>query len=193
MKQNMYNLSLNDKKKAHTSHRLSRVDVQARQKPPWAKVHRPVRSMTHQAGTGNQANAQNLSYHFTISQLAETKEVNWIWDKTILQMKNCFSASTWTESTFKTYYNCLWMCKMFKCTVKGCQGSYHCDPWVPESEGQHHVSGKCCCHCKQHPIHVPPCLINHEAQNWRCRGWYDVHNTRKDRQWTMNDLCWNII
>lgn len=63
-KQNMYNLSLNDKKKAHTSHRLSRVDVQARQKPPWAKVHRPIRSMTHQAGTGNQANAQNLTLQF---------------------------------------------------------------------------------------------------------------------------------
>lgn len=63
-KQNMYNLSLNDKKKAHTSHRLSRVDVQAQQKPPWAKVHRPIRSMTRQAGTGNQANAQNLTLQF---------------------------------------------------------------------------------------------------------------------------------
>lgn len=101
--------------KAHTSHRQSPVDVQARQKPPWAKVHRPIRSMKRQAGTGNQANSQNLSYHFTFSQLAETKEVNWIRDKTILQLKKGFSASTRTDSIFKTYYNCLWMCKMFKC------------------------------------------------------------------------------
>lgn len=47
---------------------------------------------------------------------------------------------------------------------------YHGDPWVPEGEGQHHVSGERGDHGYHHPDHIPPCLVDHKAQDWRRRG-----------------------
>lgn len=42
-----------------TSHRPSPVDAQAPQRPPWATVHRPIRSRRYPAETGKQVITHN--------------------------------------------------------------------------------------------------------------------------------------
>lgn len=58
--------------------------------------------------------------------------------------------------------------------------SYHGDPRVPESECQHHVSGERGDHGYHHPDHIPSRLIDHKAQERRCRGGDDVDNAGKE-------------